>query len=167
MQQPLPFRQHRFDNIRFPSLTDAEKTWIVKTAMTILQSQHVPGQALTSANASQEYLQFQLANEKQEVFGCIFLDNRNRIIKDEILFRGTIDRAAVYPRVVVQRALKYNAARLLLYHNHPSGVADPSEADQRITKEIRKALDLVEIEILDHLIVCPAEVTSFAKASLL
>jgi DNA repair protein RadC len=95
------------------------------------------------------------------------LDNRHRIIADEELFQGTIDGASVHPRIVVQRALEVNAAAVILYHNHPSGVAEPSSADENITLRLKDALALVDIRVLDHFVVSAAESTSFAEKGIL
>ena len=102
-----------------------------------------------------------------EVFACLFLDNRHRLMAFEELFRGTIDGASVHPREVVRRALAHNAAALILAHNHPSGIAEPSAADTRITERLRQALSLIDVRVLDHLIVGDAEVTSLAERGLI
>jgi DNA repair protein RadC len=104
---------------------------------------------------------------EREVFGCLFLDNRHRLIALEEMFLGTIDGASVHPREVVKRALKLNAAAVILAHNHPSGVAEPSQADELITARIRDALALVDIRVLDHLVVGGTTVTSFAERGLI
>jgi DNA repair protein RadC len=98
-----------------------------------------------------------------EVFACLHLDNRHRVIAFEELFRGTIDGASVPPREVVRQALKHNAAALIFAHNHPSGVAEPSDADRRLTTRLKDALALVDIRVLDHFVVGDGEVSSFAE----
>ena len=98
-----------------------------------------------------------------ELFCCLFLDNRHRVICCEELFRGTINGASVHPREVVRRALEHNAAALILAHNHPSGVAEPSQADIQITHRLRDALALVDIRVLDHMIVGDGEISSLAE----
>jgi DNA repair protein RadC len=107
------------------------------------------------------------AGLEHEVFCCLYLDNRNRVIACEELFRGTIDGASVHPRAVVKRALIHNAAAIILAHNHPSGVAEPSQADELITRRLKQALALVDIRVLDHLIVADAVVESMAERGLL
>ena len=102
-----------------------------------------------------------------EVFACLFLDNRHRVIEYEELFRGTIDGASVHPREVVRRALEHNAAALILAHNHPSGVAEPSDADRSITRRLSEALALVDVRILDHFIVGEGEPLSLAERGLM
>ncbi|MCW8890297.1 MAG: DNA repair protein RadC [Sedimenticola sp.] len=121
------------------------------------------GGAITSPRQTRDYLQSRLCHYPHEVFACLFLDNRHRVIEYEELFRGTLDGASVHPREVVKRALYYNAAALILAHNHPSGVAEPSQADRAITAQLKSALALVEIRLLDHMIVGNGEVTSLAE----
>ncbi|MCX9468049.1 DNA repair protein RadC [Vibrio cholerae] len=121
------------------------------------------GDALTSPHQTKLYLSSVLRDRQREAFYILFLDNQHRVIRDEILFEGTIDAASVYPREVVKRALHHNAAAVILAHNHPSGVAEPSQADRRITDRLRDALGLVEIRVLDHFVVGDGEVVSFAE----
>lgn len=118
---------------------------------------------LSSPDAVRAYLQAQLRESPCEIFAGLFLDNRHRVIRYEELFRGTIDGASVHPREVIRRALELNAAAMIIAHNHPSGVAEPSHADIDITGRLRQALELVDIRLLDHLIIGDAEVTSLAE----
>jgi DNA repair protein RadC len=111
------------------------------------------GNCLTRSEQTRNYLRARLRDYKYEVFACLMLDNRNRVIAFRELFRGTIDGASVYPREVVKQALADNAAAVILAHNHPSGVCEPSQADIRITERLQKALGLVDIRVLDHVIV--------------
>jgi DNA repair protein RadC len=108
---------------------------------------------LTSPALTRQYLSSRLRDHHHEVFACLMLDNRNRVIALREMFRGTIDGASVYPREVVKQALADNAAAVILAHNHPSGVSEPSQADIRITERLRKALALVDIRVLDHVII--------------
>ena len=108
---------------------------------------------LTSPQQTMQYLRSRLRDYNHEVFACLMLDNRNRVITFREMFRGTIDGASVYPREVVKQALADNAAAVILAHNHPSGVSEPSQADIRITERLRKALELVDIRVLDHVII--------------
>ncbi|MEN8166729.1 MAG: DNA repair protein RadC [Pseudomonadota bacterium] len=124
-------------------------------------------EALTSPADSRRYLQAKLRHYPYEVFSCLFLDNRHRVIDYEELFRGTIDGASVHPREVVRRALEHNAAALILAHNHPSGVAEPSEADRRITQRLRDALTLLDIRLLDHFIIGDGEPVSLAERGMI
>lgn len=125
------------------------------------------GDALTSPDDTRRYLSARLRGYGHEVFAALFLDNRHRVIAFEELFSGTIDGASVHPREVVKRALSHNAAALILAHNHPSGVAEPSRADESITRRLREALALVEIRVLDHLIVGDGEIVSLAERGLI
>jgi DNA repair protein RadC len=103
---------------------------------------------------------------EHERFCCLFLDNRHRVLRFEELFRGTIDGTSVYPREVVKEALRVNAAAVILAHNHPSGVAEPSQADERITHRLKAALALVDIRLLDHLVVGDGRIVSLASRGL-
>ncbi len=122
---------------------------------------------LSSPENTRHFLTSRLRACQQEVFLCLFLDSRHAVIVCEELFYGTIDGASVYPREVVKRALKHNAAALILAHNHPSGVAEPSQADVRITERLKAALALVDIRVLDHMVVGDGEVVSLAERGLL
>jgi DNA repair protein RadC len=124
------------------------------------------GDALANPDDTRRYLAARLRDYPFEVFACLFLDNRHRVIACEELFRGTIDGASVHPREVVRRALGHNAAAVILAHNHPSGIAEPSRADQAITWRLRDALALVDIRVLDHVVVGD-ELVSFAERGLL
>jgi len=128
---------------------------------------HDRGDEITSPAAIRKFLQLQLKHQEREVFYTVFLDNRHRILHSEPMFLGTISSATVHIREIVKAALSRNAAALIVAHNHPSGVAEPSAADIQITKRIREALDLVEIRLLDHFIVAENRVESFAERGLL
>lgn len=121
------------------------------------------GDALTSPELTRRYLQAQLRDRDHEVFACLFLDNQHRVVKYQELFHGTIDGAAVYPREVLKQALAHGAAAVILAHNHPSGVAEPSQADRAITSRLQQALGLVDIRVLDHLVVGDGYAVSFAE----
>lgn len=124
------------------------------------------GDSLTSPEETRQFLSSQLRDYPHEVFAVLFLDQRHRVIHFEEMFRGTIDGASVYPREVVKKSLEFNAAAVIFAHNHPSGVAEPSQADERITKRLKDALALVDIRVLDHFVVGD-EVVSFAERGLL
>jgi len=132
-----------------------------------LREQLRQSDALTSPAATRRYLQARLRHYPYEVFSCLFLDNRHRVIHYEELFRGTIDGASVHPREVVKRALELNAAALILAHNHPSGVAEPSQADRQITSHLKQALALVEIRVLDHIVIGEGEPVSLAELGMI
>lgn len=121
------------------------------------------GDALESPEQTRQYLKVLLRDSPNEQFGCLFMDNRHRVIQYETLFHGSISSASVHPRVVVQRALYHNAAAIILAHNHPSGVSEPSRADIDITRTLKQALQLVEVRVLDHLIVGDFEICSLAE----
>jgi DNA repair protein RadC len=125
------------------------------------------GPPLHSPAATREFLVARLRDIPHEMFCCLHLDNRHRLIAFEELFRGTIDGASVHPREVVKQALARNSAALILAHNHPSGIAEPSHADELITRRLREALQLVDIRVLDHLIVADNCCLSFAERGLL
>ena len=125
------------------------------------------GPAMNAPAATRQFLTAQLRDRPYEVFCCLHLDNRHRLIHFEEVFRGTIDGASVHPREVVRQALQYNAAALIFAHNHPSGVAEASQADELITRRLRDALALVDIRVLDHLIVGDNNCLSFAEGTYL
>ncbi len=125
------------------------------------------GHAIRSPADSEQFLKARLRDLPHELFCCLFLDNRHRVLAFEPLFRGTIDGTSVYPREVVKQALAANAAAVILAHNHPSGVAEPSQADERITRRLKAALELVDIRLLDHLVIGDGCCTSLASRGLL
>ncbi|MEE4660094.1 MAG: DNA repair protein RadC [Halieaceae bacterium] len=125
------------------------------------------GAVLTSPARTRQFLQAHLRDASREVFCCLFLNAQHGLIRCEDLFLGTLDGAAVYPRVVLQRALQLQAAAVIFAHNHPSGVAEPSAADRRITERLQAALALVDIRVLDHIIVGQGAAFSFAEDGLL
>lgn len=122
---------------------------------------------LGSPGDTRAFLVAQLRDRPYEVFCCLYLDNRHRLIRFEELFRGTIDGATVHPREVLRQALAHNAAAVILAHNHPSGVAEPSQADEMITRRLKEALALVDIRVLDHLVIAGAEAVSLAEKGLM
>jgi DNA repair protein RadC len=123
--------------------------------------------ALTSPEAVRDYLRLTLAGKQHEVFLALFLDAQNRLIAAEELFRGTLTQTSVYPREVVKRALHYNAGAVIFAHNHPSGIAEPSRADELLTRTLKSALLLVDLKVLDHVIVAGGAAVSFAERGLL
>jgi DNA repair protein RadC len=132
-----------------------------------LEARVVRGEGLESPDDTLKFLQASLRDRAYEVFCCLFLDNRHRVIAFEELFRGTLNGTAVYPREVVRRALALNAAAVILVHNHPSGVAEPSRADEALTQRLTEALSLVDVRVLDHLVVGDGETVSFSERGLL
>ncbi|MCP4302799.1 MAG: JAB domain-containing protein [Gammaproteobacteria bacterium] len=173
---------HRFGNLR--SLLHADPADILAcngigpARLSILRalpelarryySESLPsGEVIRSPADTEAFLQSRMRHLDHELFCCLFLDNRHRVLGFDELFRGTIDGTSVYPREVVKEALAVNAAAVILAHNHPSGVAEPSQADERITKRLKSALDLVDIRLLDHLIIGDGKATSLARRGLI
>jgi len=118
---------------------------------------------LSSPGAVRDYLRLQLGRRPHEVFVAVFLDAQNRVIDSEELFRGTLTQTSVYPREVVKRALHHNAGALILAHNHPSGIAEPSQADRSLTEQLKTALALVDVRVLDHFVIAGDQSLSFAE----
>ena len=140
---------------------------ILSAARQLLASRVRRGALLTSPQRVREYLTVKLGALDHEVFGLVLADTRHRVIEYVELFRGTIDGASVHPREVVKLALEKQAAAVILVHNHPSSVQEPSHADEAITRRLREALALVDIRVLDHLIVAGPDILSFAEKGLL
>jgi len=132
-----------------------------------LRQRLASGAALTSPAAVRDYLRLALGSRPHEVFVCLWLDAQHRVTKCEELFRGTLTQTSVYPREVVKAALAVNAAAVIFAHNHPSGVAQPSQADELLTRNLRDALSLVDVRVLDHFIVAGPQALSFAERGLL
>ncbi|RBO84626.1 RadC family protein [Marinomonas aquiplantarum] len=131
-----------------------------------LQEQLMREAVFSSAEQVRTYLSSQLRHEQREVFAVLFLDSQHRLIRYQALFLGTIDAAAVYPREVVKAALQHNAAAVIIAHNHPSGVAEPSQADISITSRIKSALELIDVRLLDHFVVGDGSPVSLAERGL-
>ena len=161
-----PFQVHETPG-HFQVLRPVSSDEILAMARKLIRRKFVRGQALTSPALTREYLMLEIASLEHEVFYCIFLDNQHRVLKAECCFQGTIDGANVYPCEMVKRALQLNAAALILAHNHPSGITEPSTADQVITRRLIDALSLVDVRVLDHFIIGGTACYSFAEAGLL
>jgi DNA repair protein RadC len=159
--------EDRLSDLKPADLNDVEKQSVITLAMKVLSIKHRAGRVLSKPDETRDFLRLRLADYRNEVFGCLFLDNRHRIIAVRELFQGTIDGASVYPRVVVQQAMEVNAAAVVFFHNHPSGVAEPSHADEAITRRLKDALALVDVRVLDHFVVSAGESVSFAERGLL
>lgn len=140
---------------------------VLEMARRALKEKITNGNALNSPSAVREYLRLKLQALPHEVFVALFLDAQNRVIEIEELFRGTLTQTSVYPREVVKRALHHNAGAVIFAHNHPSGVAEPSHADETLTQALKQALALVDVRVLDHFIVAGAGVVSFAERGLI
>lgn len=159
--------EDRLSGLTPADLNDVEKQSVITLAMKVLSIKHRAGRVLSKPDETRNFLRLRLADYRNEVFGCLFVDNRHRIIAVRELFQGTIDGASVYPRVVVQQAMEVNAAAVVFFHNHPSGVAEPSHADEAITRRLKDALALVDVRVLDHFVVSAGESVSFAERGLL
>jgi DNA repair protein RadC len=141
---------------------------LIRQAIGVLEKRIFIGGAKLSDPASvREYLHLRLAGEPLEVFAVVFLDTQNRVIAFESMFHGTIDGVNVYPRAVLRRAIEHNCAAVILAHNHPSGLSEPSQADKAITSVLRSVLAHVDIRVLDHFIVGEGTPFSFAEAGIL
>lgn len=140
---------------------------VLKRALRILDSQAREMDVLAHPAAVRNYLRLKLLDRPYEAFVVVFLNAQHRVIAFEEMFRGTLDQAAVYPREVVREVIQRNAAAVILAHNHPSGVAEPSQADELITKRLREALGLIDVRLLDHFVIAGGQSTSFAERGLL
>ena len=140
---------------------------VVDTALNLVRARFTRGSTLSSPRATREFLQLKLAPLEFEIFSCVFLDNRHRVLAYEEMFRGTIHGASVHPREVVKRALALNAAALIVAHGHPSGVSEPSQADELVTRHLRDALALVDVRLLDHIVVGIDAVCSMAERGMI
>ena len=140
---------------------------VLEMARRALHEELQRGDALGSPRAVRDYLQLLLGARQQEVFLVLFLDTRHRVIASEELFHGTLGQTSVYPREVVKRALAHNAAAVIFAHNHPSGVAEPSQSDQLLTSALKQALALVDVQVLDHFVVAVGQTMSFAEQGLI
>ncbi len=136
---------------------------VFEMARRALQEQMGQRDALTSPQAVRDYLCLKLGHLSREVFVVLFLDAQNRVLAQEELFAGTLTQTSVYPREVVKRSLHHNAAAVIFAHNHPSGVADPSRADEQLTSALKQALGLVDVQVLDHFVVAGNLAVSFAE----
>jgi len=140
----------------------------IKHALTILEGRlRAPGIQLTSPSASRDFLTLKLAELPHEVFVCLWLDAQNRLIEYSELFRGTLTQTSIYPREVVKEAMRLNAAAVIFSHNHPSGLAEPSRADEALTKTLKQVLELIEVKVLDHIVIGGTSTVSFAERGLL
>jgi DNA repair protein RadC len=157
-------------NIRVGGLGPAKRARIaaaLELARRSLAEQLLEKPSLGNPRDSGDYLRARLRHLPYEVFGCLYLDNRHRVLAFEELFRGTVDGASVHPREVVRACLQHNACAVIFAHNHPSGVAEPSAADRAITHELRDALQLVGVRVLDHLVIGSGEPVSMAARGLI
>ncbi|MBK6618960.1 MAG: DNA repair protein RadC [Nitrosomonas sp.] len=140
---------------------------VMEMARRALAEQIKQGAIMDSPQSVKDYLRLSMRSKPHEIFTVIFLDGQHRTIVTEELFRGTLTQASVYPREVVKRALFHNAAAVILAHNHPSGLAEPSKADEMLTQSLKQALALVDVRVLDHFVIGSEEVVSFAERGLI
>jgi DNA repair protein RadC len=145
----------------------AELAAVLELARRAIGQQLKEREVFSSPGAVKQYLQLHLAAKPHEVFAVLFLDAQNRLVAMEELFRGTLTQTSVYPREIVVRALKHEAASVVLAHNHPSGTEQPSRADEALTQTLKAALALVDVRVLDHVIVAPGDALSMAEKGLL
>ena len=164
MKPPFKINEHSNTYTTARPVTADE---LISATRELIATRFSRGTVLSSPDESRDYLIIQLAEYEHEVFACLFLDNRHRVIEFRRLFRGTIDGCSVHPREVVKTALLLNTAAVIFAHNHPSGVAEPSRADITLTKRLQDALGLVDVRVLDHIVVGGAETVSFAERGLL
>lgn len=159
--------EDRFATITAASLNETEQASVLALALDITRARYRRGNVLSRPEDVGAFLVMELAKYRNETFAIIFLDQRLRVIHFEELFHGTLDAAAVHPRVVVQRTLEVNAGALIFAHNHPSGIAEPSGHDQVLTKRLKEALALIDVRVIDHIIVGGGTWYSFVEKGLL
>jgi len=150
-----------------PTLSERDKKTIARAIKLLGNHLQQVGDILDCPRAVKDYLILTNAAKREEAFTVLYLDNRHRVIECVEHFHGTIDGAAVYPRVIVTHALRVNAAAVIFAHNHPSGYGEPSDADRKITDRLKTALDTVEVRVLDHLIIAGVDTFSFAEKGLI
>ena len=158
------------DNIYVAGIGPAKRARIAATlelARRSLAEQLVARPKVNNPRECGHYLRARLRHLPYEVFGCLYLDNRHQVLGFEELFRGTVDRSNVHAREVMRACLKYNACAVIFAHNHPSGIAEPSAADREVTVELRRALELIEVRVLDHLVIGRDEPVSMAARGLI
>jgi DNA repair protein RadC len=145
----------------------ADPAEVLQAALRVLEGQLRGSEALSSPQAVRDFLRIKLGTLEHEVFAVIHLDSQHRVIEYVEMFRGTVSQTSVYPREIVKETLARNSAALILVHNHPSGVAEPSRADEMLTQTLKNALALVDVRVIDHLIVAGATILSFAERGLI
>lgn len=155
------------EDLRRSDFSARDRSLIAEAIRCLEARYRVNPEVLSSPEATRAYVKLRLDGLPYEVFALVLLDNRHGVIRYLELFRGTLDGASVHPREVVRSVLAHNAAAVILVHNHPSGVTDPSQADIRITQRLKEALALIEVRVLDHLIVGEGEGVSFAERGLI
>ena len=156
----------RFAGLGADALNEAERDSVVKLALEVMAAELVEGPVVTGEASAARYVQMKAAREEREVFGCMYLTTRHYVIRDEELFYGSIDRTTVYPRVVLQKALRHNAAAVILWHNHPSGTSpEPSASDVSLTARVKDLLDEIDVRLLDHIVVARSGTLAWPPAA--
>jgi DNA repair protein RadC len=155
------------DQMRRADLPEGDRELVAKAIRCLEQKYLVKQDCLTSPEATRDFLKLRLYGLHYEVFACLYLDNRHRVIRYEELFRGTIDGASVHPREVLRKVVETGAAAVIFAHNHPSGVPEPSQADLRLTQRLRDGLSLFDVRVIDHMIVGDGEAVSMAERGVL
>ena len=158
---------NRFAGLGAKALNEAERESVVKLACEVMAAVVADGPVVSDHAEVARYVRLKTGRREREVFGCLFLTTRHRLIRDEEVFYGSVDRTMVYPRVILQKALRHNAAALICYHNHPSGTAEPSLNDMSLTDRVKNLLDEVDVRLLDHIVVSPTETVSMAARGLI
>lgn len=160
------FRRNRPETVKLLDIRGkryvTERGKLIEAAQNCIREQFSNAVNIESADSARDYLHVLLADHEHEVFSALWLDNKHNVIAYEVMFRGTIDASAVYPREVVKSALSHNAAAVIFAHNHPSGSSEPSHSDIAITRRLKDALALVDIRTLDHMVI-GSEITSMAE----
>ena len=146
--------EDRFAGLVAQALNEAERESVVQLACEVMAEEVTRGPLMTSEADAAKYVQLESGRCEREVFGCLFLTTRHRLIRDEELFYGSIDRTTVHPRVILQKALAYNAGAVIFWHNHPSGTAEPSPSDMQLTSRTKDLLEKIDVRLLDHMS-CP------------
>ena len=159
--------EDRFAGLGARALNEAERDSVVKLACEVMANEVARGPVMTGDSAAAQYVRLKAGRGEREVLGCLFLTTRHRLIRDEELFYGSIDRTTVHPRVILQKALACNAAAIIMWHNHPSGTAEPSAKDVSMTDRVRGLLDEVDVRLLDHIVVSRTETVSMAARGLI
>ena len=158
-----PAHENRFARLTPACLSRREKSSVIALALKVLTSRHRPRRAFAAPEDIQRFLRVKLGGRRDEVFGIVLLDTRHRLVRVVELFRGAVNAPSVRPRTVVREALNNNAAAAILYRNHPCGVAEPSEADRHIAERLGRALQLIDVRLLDHIVVTDGSFVSLAE----
>jgi DNA repair protein RadC len=167
IQQPTDISSTDFVRQSLTGQTPVMDSEIVSAALGILAKRIAKGSIIKNMEDAKKYLAIRFADLQHEVFAIVYLTNRHAVIACDEIFRGTIDGASVYPREVVKTALQYNAAAILIAHPHPSGICEPSQADEAITSRLKAACALVDIRIIDHIVTAGDRAVSFAELGML